>query len=120
MKRFVAIGVVCVLLLSVTGCGSPDALMKEFIANLNGYAETLEKKESKERQSSALERIKNTTEKLDRAKLSKDEQDKMFAKYKDEFEKAKERVEKAQKALAMDGGATADAPPDLFGGFKAK
>ncbi len=120
MKRFVALGVVCVLLLSVTGCGGPNALMKEFIANLNGYAETLEKKESKERQLSALERIKNTTEKLDRAKPSQDEKDKLLAKYDDEFKKAKERVVKAQKALAVEGGSAADAPPDLFDAFKAK
>ncbi len=119
MKRFVAFGLVGVLLLCATGCGGPDALMKEFIVNLNVYAETLEKKESREKQAGALERIKTTIEKMDKLKLSKDEQDKLLAKYDAEFKRAKERIEAAQKTLVMEGG-TAPDTPDLFGGFKAK
>ncbi len=117
MKRLVALGVVGVALLTATGCGGPDALMREFIANLNAYAETLEKKESREKQAAALERIKATAEKMDKLKLSKEEQDKLFAKHESDFKKAKERVEAAQKANLLEGGGDA---PDVFSGFKVK
>ena len=85
MKRLVALGVVGVVLLTATGCGGPDAVMREFIVHLNAYADTLEKKESRDKQTAALERIKATTEKMDKLKLSKDEQDKLFAKHDADF-----------------------------------
>ncbi|MDY3559383.1 hypothetical protein R5W23_000375 [Gemmata sp. JC673] len=118
MKRYAAYGAVGALLLCVTGCGGPDALMREFVANLNVYAETLEKREPKEKQQAALDRIKATTEKLDRLKLSKEDQDKLFTRYDAELKRVKERVEAAQKAVAMEG-ADADTP-DLFSTFKPK
>ena len=68
MKRIVAFGLVGVLLVSASGCGGPDSLMKELIANLNAFAETLEKKESKERQQAAADRVRGTVEKLDKLK----------------------------------------------------
>lgn len=117
MKRSAAFGAVGALLLCVTGCGGPDALMREFIANLNVYAETLEKRESREKQQAALDRIKATVEKIDRLKLSKEDQDKLLARYDAEFKRAKERVEAAQKAVAMEGGDPA-APDNLFGPLK--
>ncbi len=116
MKRFVALGAVGFLLLTVTGCGGPDALMREFIVHLNGYAETLEKKESRDKQAGALERVKSTIEKIDKLKLNQEEREKLIAKYDGEFKKAKERVETAQKTYLMDGGAATDFP-DLFSGF---
>lgn len=116
MKRSAVIGAVGALLLCVSGCGGPDALMREFITNLNGYAETLEKREPKEKQQAALDRIKTTAEKLDKLKLSQEEKDKLLARYDAEFKRAKERVEAAHKALMLEGGG-ADTP-DLFSNFK--
>lgn len=104
MKRLVALGVVGVVLLSATGCGGPDAVMREFIANLNAYADTLEKKESREKRQAAQERIKTTAEKLDKLKLSQEERDRLFDKHKADLTKAMERVEAAQKASLLDGG----------------
>lgn len=118
MKRIAATGAVGVLLLCVAGCGGPDALMKEFIANLHGYAETLEKREPKDKQLAALDRIKATSEKLDKLKLSQEDRDKLLARYEGEFNKAKERVEAAQKAIEMEGGSTDTT--NLFGNFKPK
>src|SRR5438067_9574648 len=66
MKRIVTFGVVGILLAAAPGCGGPDALMKELIANLNTYAEVIEKKESKEKQQAALERVRTTAEKFDK------------------------------------------------------
>ncbi|MBP3958745.1 hypothetical protein J8F10_26160 [Gemmata sp. G18] len=116
MKRRVVLGAIGLLLFTATGCGGPDALVKEFIVHLNGYAETLEKKESRDKQAAALERVKSTLEKIDKLKLSQEERDKLIAKNDGELKKAKERVESAQKTYLMDGGAATDFP-DLFGGF---
>lgn len=117
MKRLVALGVVGVLLLTAPGCGGPDALMREFVVNLNAYAETLEKNESRDKQAAALERIKATAEKMDKLKLSQEEKDKLFAKYEADFKQAKERVEAAQRARLLAGDTDT---PDVFGGFKMK
>ncbi|MBY0459564.1 MAG: hypothetical protein K2V38_19765 [Gemmataceae bacterium] len=119
MKRLLALGLACVLVLSASGCGGPDSLMREFIINLNAYADTLEKRESRERQAAALDRIRLTAEKLDKAKLSKDDQDKLFAKYESQLKDARTRVETAQKAYLLEGGQPADVP-DVFGGKGTK
>lgn len=118
MKRFAAFGAVGALLLCVTGCGGPDALMREFIANLNVYADTLEKREPKEKQQAALDRIKATIEKIDKLKLGQDDRDKLLARYDAEFKQAKERIEAAQKSITMEGG-SADSL-ELLSKFKPK
>lgn len=118
MRRAVAIGAVGALLLCAPGCGGPDALMKEFLTNVHVYAETLEKREPREKQAAALDRIRGTAEKMDRLKLGKDEQDKLLARYDGEIKRAKERVEAAQKTVAAEGGG-ADLP-DLFSNLKPK
>lgn len=118
MKRFAALGTLGALLFCATGCGGPDALMKEFITYLDAYAQTLEKREPKEKQIAAQERVRTTIEKMDKLKLSSEEKEKLLARYEGEFKKAKERVEAAHKALAMEGGG-ADVP-DLFSNFTPK
>jgi hypothetical protein len=119
MKRIVALGAVGVLLLSAAGCGGPDNLMKEFIANLNAYAETIEKKESQERQQAAADRVNATIEKLDKLKLSEEQYQKLLKKYESELNAATERVKKAQLAQELEGrpGVT---PPNPLPGFKPK
>ena len=110
MNRPAAFGTIGTLLLCVTGCSGPDALVKEFIANLNLYAETLEKREPKEKQQAALERVRSTIERIDRLKLSPEDRTKLLARHDAEFKRAKERLEEAQKAVVMEGG---DAPDPL-------
>ena len=116
MKRLVALGVVGILLLSATGCGGPDALVREFVVHMNAYADTLEKKESRDKQAAARERIRTTAAKIDKLELSKEEKDKLSAKYDAELKKAAERVEAAQKADLLDGGPDAPEVPNPFKG----
>ena len=114
MKRLVALGLVGVVLVCVPGCGGSDALMKEFIANLNLYAETLEKKEPFDRQQAALDRVRTTVEKIDKLKLSQEEQDKLLKKYEPELKKAKERIDTALKAQILEGGVVQPNPADAL------
>lgn len=58
MTRVLAIGVVGLVLASVTGCGGPDSLMKQQIANLNALADSWEKGESAEKQKAIMDKIK--------------------------------------------------------------
>src|SRR5262245_18398821 len=120
MKRIMALGLVGLLLTSVTGCGGPDSLMKEFIANLNAYAETLEKKEPKEKQQAALDRVKATSDKLNNLKLSEADKEKLVKKHEGDLKTAMERLFKAWFAQAAEGGGLGGDAPDIFGGFKPK
>jgi len=120
MKRIMALGLVGLLLTSVTGCGGPDSLMKEFIANLNAFAETLEKKESKEKQQAALDRVKATSEKLNNLKMNDADKEKLMKKHEAELNAALKRVGDAWMAQLTEGGGLGGGAPDLFGGFKQK
>jgi hypothetical protein len=66
MRRIVAFGLVGVVLGSATGCGGPDALMREALVNLNAYADAIERKEPPDRQLASLDRFRATEEKLDK------------------------------------------------------
>ena len=110
MKRVIAFGVVAILLVSAPGCGGPDSVMREFIVNLNAYAETVEKKESAEKQLAAIERVKTTLEKIDKLKLSNEERERLAKKYEPEVNKVKERIETAMKNQALEGGAGPNGP----------
>ena len=103
MKRIVAFGLVGVLLLSATGCGSPDALMKELIVNLNLCAEVVEKKESKEKLQGAIERVNATADKLNKLKLSEGQREELFKRHEDELKKVAARLEEAQKNRKLEG-----------------
>ena len=70
MKRIVVFGVLTVVLVSVSGCGGAEALMKELLANLNTCADLIEKKESKEKILAAMERANLTAEKINKLKMS--------------------------------------------------
>ena len=120
MKRTVAFGLVAALLVSVTGCGGPDSLMKELIVNLNVCAEVIEKKESKEKLQAAIERANATAEKINKLKLSKEQQDALLAKHESDLKKVKDRLEAAQKARKLEGGPDDDLPPIVVDGFIKK
>jgi hypothetical protein len=111
MKRFVALGFVGAVLLSITGCGGPDVVMKELITHLNVYAETIEKKDPPERQRAAFDRGRTTLDKF--LKLSREEQDRMVKKYDSELRKARDRFDAARKAQVLEGGTE---PPDVLEG----
>jgi len=102
MKRVVVFGVVGAALLFATGCASQDALMKEFIANLNLCAELIEKKEPKEKILAAIDRTSATVEKINKAKLSKEQLDALFQKYDTELKRVNSRLEAAQKARKLE------------------
>jgi hypothetical protein len=107
MKRFVALALVAISLVALPGCGGPDAVMKELVANLNRWAEVVKKGESIERQQAAADRVRNTLEKLDRMKLSPEEREKLFAKYEAELNEAGERLDDAMAQQAAAGGPVA-------------
>jgi hypothetical protein len=104
MKRIVALGLVAVVLLSASGCGGPDALMRELITNLNQVAELIERKEPKERIQLALDRANNTAEKINKLKMNREDQDALFKKYDDELKKVAERLKAAQTKRKLEVG----------------
>lgn len=114
MKRLVAFGLMSIVLVCAPGCGGPDTLMKEFLANLNLFAETLEKKEPPERQQAALERVRTTVEKIDKLKLSAEDKEKLLKRYESDLKKAKERIDTAIKNQLLEGGAIPQNPLDGF------
>ena len=114
MKRIVAFGLLGVVLVCAPGCGGPDALMKEFIANLNLLADTIEKKEPADRQEAARERVRATAEKIDKLKLSAEDKEKLLKKYEPELKKAKERIDTALKNQLLEGGVIQPNPLDGF------
>lgn len=116
MKRIVAFGLVSALLVSASGCSSPDSLMKELIANLNVCADIIEKKESPEKLRGAIERTRVTAEKIDKLKLTKEQQDALLTKHEADLKKVKDRLEAAQKARKLEGGAD-DLPAIVVDGF---
>jgi predicted PP-loop superfamily ATPase len=116
MKRVLAFAVVACFSFTATGCGGPDALMKEFLVHLNSYAEMLEKNESREKQLATLERVKATMERIDKLKLTTEQKDALLKKYEAEFAKVKDRIQAAEKAAAMSGGTNLDSST-IFSGF---
>lgn len=114
MKRTVTRGVLGVVLACVSGCSGPDNLMRELIVNLNAYAETVEKKDPPDKQLAARDRARATAEKIDKLKLSKEDQDKLLKKHETALRKVFERIQAAHKNQAMEGGAI---PPDVLDGF---
>lgn len=109
MKRIVAFGLVALVLASVSGCGGPDLQMKELIANLNTCAELMEKKEPREKVLAAIERANATAEKLNKLKLSKEEQEELFKRHDDDLKKVAKRLDEAQKQWKLEG--REDLPP---------
>jgi carbonic anhydrase len=114
MKRIVAFGVVAIVLVSATGCGGQDALVREFVASMNAFAETIEKKESREKQQAAADRVNATVEKINNLKLSDADKEALFKKHDAELKAATERVKKALQTQLMEGG-TGVTPPNTVG-----
>jgi hypothetical protein len=104
MKRIVALCLVAIVLLSASGCGGPDTLVRELIVNLNQVAELIEKKEPKERIQLALDRANNTAEKINKLKLSKEDQDALLKRHEDELKKVAERLKAAQTKRKLEVG----------------
>jgi hypothetical protein len=114
MKRIVALGLVCALLVSASGCGGSDVLMKELIASANAYAETIEKKESGDRQSAARDRVLNTREKIEKLPNFAEDKQKLQARYESDLKTAKERLDAALKNLVLENGTPQPNPLDGF------
>lgn len=115
MKRIVAFSLTAVVLISASGCGSPDALMKELIANLNLCADMIERKEPKERVRQAIDRANNTAEKINKLKLSKEDQETLVKKHEDDLKKVAERLKAAQTKWKLEVGD--DLPPIVVDDF---
>jgi hypothetical protein len=109
MKRIIAFSLVAFVLASASGCGGHDALVKQLILNLNLCADLIEKKEPKERVLQALDRANNTAEKINKLKLSKEEQDALFSRYDSELKAVAERLKAAQAKRKLEVGD--DLPP---------
>jgi hypothetical protein len=112
MRRIVAFGLVGVVLGSATGCGGPDALMREALVNLNAYADAIERKEPPDRQLASLDRFRATEEKLD--KLPADKKEQLLKRYEGELKRAKERLDAALKSQVLEGGTVPPNPLDHF------
>jgi hypothetical protein len=119
MKRAVVFGLVGAALLFAPGCASQDALMKEFIANLNLCAEMIEKKEPKEKVLAAIDRTSATVDKINKLKLSKEQLDALIQKYENELKRVNGRLEAAQKARKLEG-TDDDLPPITSESFLKK
>ena len=85
MKRYVAFGLVAVLLVSAPGCGGPDSAMKAVISDMNALADAIEKKQPEDKIKAAADRLKASSEKLEKMKLSDAEKEKLVKKYEKEL-----------------------------------
>jgi hypothetical protein len=112
MKRTLALSLVGLFLVSAPGCGGRDALMKEALAHLNAYAETLEKKEPPERQLATLDRFRSTAEKLE--KYPEAEKEDLRKRYEAELKRVRERIDAAFKNQILEGGTPPPNPVDTF------
>jgi biopolymer transport protein ExbB/TolQ len=93
MKRVLTVCVVGFMLVNVSGCGgSPDGLMKEMISGLNSLADSMEKGESEDKQKAIADKLKATSEKLDKLKHSEDQKKALVEKHKDDMTKAMMRL----------------------------
>jgi hypothetical protein len=112
MRRIVAFGLLGVLAVSAPGCGGPDALLHEALANLNAYAESVEKKDPLDRQLATLERFRATEEKLN--KLPPDKKEQLLKRYEAELKRARDRLDAALKSQVLEGGTSPPNPLDNF------
>ena len=107
MKRFAALALIACALPALAGCSGPETVMKELVANINRWADVVDKGESVERQQAAADRVRNTLEKLDRMKITPEDREKLFAKYEDDLNKAGERLDEAMAKRVAAGGEVA-------------
>jgi hypothetical protein len=110
MKRAVAFGLVALVLVTAPGCGGKDALMKEALAHLNAYAETIEKKESLDRQLGTLDRFRSVAEKLD--KYPEPEKEELRKRYESDLKRVRDRIDAAFKNQVLEGGSPQANPVD--------
>jgi hypothetical protein len=109
MKRIVGLCLVAVVLAPASGCGGPDALVKELVFNLNQVADLIDRKESKDRVLRAVDRANATAEKINKMRLSKEEQDALFQRHDAELKAVAERLKAAQTKWKLEVGD--DLPP---------
>ena len=112
MKRIVAFGLVGALLVSTTGCSGPDSLMREALAHLNAFAESIEKKEPLDRQLATLERVRVSEEKIN--KLSSNQKEPLLKRYEPDLKRVKDRIDAALKAQVLEGRTPSPNPMDTF------
>ncbi len=100
--------------LGLAGCGGPDSLIKEQIADMNALADAMEKGESEEKIKELSKKMEATGKKLEDLKLSEEDKKKLIEKHKAEFEKAGSRMMAAmmKKMVGGMGGV-----PGMPGGF---
>jgi hypothetical protein len=118
MKRIVGLCLVAVVLASAAGCGGPDALVKELVFNLNSVADLIDRKESKDKILRAVDRANTTAEKINKLRLSKEEQDALFQKHDAELKAAAERLKAAQTKWKLEVGD--DLPPIVLDDYIKK
>lgn len=118
MKRIVGLCLVAVALASASGCSGPDALVKELVFNLNHVADLIDRKEPKDKILRAIDRANNTAEKINKLKLSKEEQDALFQKHDAELKAVAERLKAAQTKWKLEVGD--DLPPIVLDDYIKK
>lgn len=104
MMRVMVVGGIGLLTLVASGCSGPDTLMREFLANLHLCADLIERKAPREKIQRAIERANASAEKLNKEKLTKEQQDDLFYRYDDQLQAVKKRLEEAQIKWKLEGG----------------
>jgi hypothetical protein len=114
MKRVLALGFVALVLVPTTGCkgDSPEALIKEFIGNVNELAASFENNEPADKQKAIIAKMKATGDKLNKVKVTQAEKDEIMKKHQKELfdagvrlgtaaaKRGPEAIQMAQDALA--------------------
>lgn len=104
LKRFVVITGAAWVALAASGCSGPDTLMREFLANLHLCADLIERKAPREKIQRAIERANASAEKLNKEKLTPEQQADLFYRYDDQLQAVKKRLEEAQIKWKLEGG----------------
>jgi hypothetical protein len=114
MKRALALGFVALVLVPAAGCkgDSPEALIKEFIGNVNELAASYENNEPDDKQKAIIAKMKATGERMNKVKVTQSEKDEIMKKYQKELfdagmrlgaaaaKRGPEAIKSAQDALA--------------------
>jgi hypothetical protein len=96
VKKFVTVVCACALLGNLSGCGggSADSLTKDFIDQMNGLADAIEKKDEAKAKE-MMKKVDETAKKLKDVKVTESEKKKLEEKYTKDLTSAGEKVGKA-------------------------
>jgi hypothetical protein len=102
MMRSLILSLAVAVCLSLSGCSSSaDSAMKETIAAMNDYADSVERGDSEEKQKEFEKKMKDIGEKYKDLKVTDAEKKRLEEKYKPEMEKVMKRMMAAMMKKGM-------------------